>query len=90
MGDTPDKAGIIDNGLYVSGITLGSVILAESLRKTFGKDRTIGERIDGVLRGALAGMLVAAAGSGLVNQNPIGKQANDMIFGGMFTMGLVG
>lgn len=89
MTESP-KAGLIDNGLYVSGVGLGSIILADNLRKIFGRDRTIGERIDGVLKGFLAGVLTAGAGSGLINQQPISQQAHHMINGAMWGVALLG
>lgn len=85
-----EKANVVENMAYVSGVGIGAVILHDGLRKAFGRDRSIGERIDGLLRGFVAGSLAVVSGAALVKQTPLSKTANDMITGGLFASALIG
>lgn len=71
MATERTEANLFDNGFHVAGMGVGSIVLTEGLRRTFGKDQTIGQRVIGVLATVLGGAVTAFSGHGLVNQVPV-------------------
>ncbi len=81
-----NKANLLENFVYVSGVGVGSVLLADGLKRIFRKEATLKEKVLGVLGSFLGGFAALESAHLLIKQQPMrvsDSTVDAAIWGGM-------
>ena len=85
-----EKANLLENFVYVSGLGVGSILTSESLKRTFKKETTLKDKVLGVLGCLLGGFVTIESARSLITQRPLrpSDTAVDAAMWGGFALGM--